>query len=158
MFRITSIMLLQCMLAAYAVAESETSVPATDVITLRAEAQQLEQDMYNLFNKRNSSDDLDVACGERAVTGSTIPVWQCDAAFMRDTASTDVGRRFNNSPARENQFGYAPQSSKQLSSSFREKGQQLNDEMKALALKHPELGAAMLALHAKRQQLEKMGK
>jgi hypothetical protein len=161
MFKKTSITLLLSLLAANVLAQSEGTASAqlqTDVTTVRAEARQLEKDMYDLFNKLNSSDDLDVACGERAVTGSTIPVWQCDAAFMRDAASTDVGRRFDSNPGGNNQFGYAPQSSKQMSTSFRKKDQKLNDEMKALALEHPELGSAMLALQAKRQQLDKLEK
>ena len=149
--------LLLFLLLANSVAQSEEAPQAqVDVSAIRAETKQLEQDMYKLFNKLNSSDDLDVACGDRAVTGSTIPVWQCDAAFMRDAGSTDVGRRFDNNLARGTQFGNAPQSSKQLSAAYRKKAQQLNDEMKALALEHPELGSAMLALHVKRQQLEKL--
>ena len=161
MFRKAPIKFLLFLLAANAAAQSEAASTAQEqigVTALRAETRQLEQNMYNVFNKLNSSDDLDVACGEKPVTGSTIPVWQCDAAFMRDAGSTDVGRRFDNNPTRDNQFAYAPQSARQLSFNHRKKTRQLNDEMKALALAHPELGSAMLALHAKRQQLEKLEK
>ncbi|MES2626691.1 MAG: hypothetical protein V4628_15500, partial [Pseudomonadota bacterium] len=106
--------------------EAPVAKEQTDVAALRAETRQLEQNMYNLFNKFNSNDDLDVACGDKAVTGSTIPVWQCDAAFMRDAGAQDVGRRFDNNYSRDSAFGNAPQSTKQLSFSLREKTQQLN--------------------------------
>jgi hypothetical protein len=138
--------------------ELEQAGAKSDVIVLRAETQKLEQDMYTLFNALNSSDDFDVVCDEKAVTGSKIPVWQCDAAFMRDASATDVGRRFDNNPTRQSQFANAPKTSKQISNSYQDKVQKLNDEMKTLAAKNPELGTAMLALHAKRQQLEQAEK
>jgi hypothetical protein len=163
MFKKTSITLSLFLLVANTAVESEAAQPTqeqTDIIALRAEVQQLEKNMYSLFNKFNSSDDLDVDCLEKAPTGSTIPVWQCEAAFMKDVQSRDTSSRWDNpgAAAGNTQNGYIPQSTRQLSFKNRKKAQQLNDEMKALGVQHPELGSAMLALHAKRQQLEKLEK
>ncbi|MEY4641288.1 MAG: hypothetical protein RLZZ227_1282 [Pseudomonadota bacterium] len=132
----------------------------TDVIALRAEAEQLEEKMYTLFNALNSTDDFDVACGHKAPTGSTIPVWQCDAAFMRDARVRDMSTQYDNPTggAANTQNGFIPQSGQQLSFKNRKKTQALNDEMMALARQHPELASAMIALNAKRQQLETAGK
>ena len=163
MFKKAPVTLSLFLLVVNTVAQSEAAQPTQeqiDIIALRAEVQQLEQGMYNLFNKFNSTDDLDVQCLEKAPTGSTIPVWQCEAAFMKDVQSRDTASRWDNplAGAANTQNGFIPQSGKQLSFANRKKAQQLNEEMKALGAQHPELGSAMLALHAKRQQLEKLEK
>jgi hypothetical protein len=163
MFKKAPITLSLFLLVATTAAQSEAAQPTQeqiDVIALRAEVQQLEGNMYTLFNKFNSSDDLDVECLEKAPTGSTIPVWQCEAVFMKDVQSRDASSRWDNpgAAAANTQNGYIPQSGRQLSFKNRKKAQQLNDEMKTLGVQHPELGAAMLALHAKRQQLESLEK
>jgi hypothetical protein len=163
MLKKAPVILLLSLLSANAMAQSESTSAApeqTDIIALRAETQKLERDMYSIFNALNSSDDLDVSCLEKAPTGSTIPVWQCEAAFMKDVKARDVSSRFDNpvGGAANTQNGFIPQSGRQMSFNNRKKAEQLNDEMKALARQHPELASAMLALHAKRQQLEALEK
>ncbi len=149
-----------------ATAAAQSGAPEqTDVISLRAETERLEQNMYTLFNALNSNDDFDVACGHKAVTGSVIPAWQCEAAFMRNAATRDVGNRWDNQVGGGNDAffgnslsGNAPQTPEQLAFKYRRKTRQLNDEMKALALAHPELASAMLALNDAQQRLEASGK
>jgi hypothetical protein len=162
MFKKAPSTLLLCLLATTAVAPAWAATAAqekTDVIALRAETQQLEQHMYEVFNTLNSTDDFDVTCLEKAPTGSTIPVWQCEAAFMKDARSNDVSGRVNQLEGAANtQNGFIPQSGKQLAFKSRKKTQALNDEMMALARQHPELASAMIALNNKRQLLEKAEK
>lgn len=162
MFTKAPIMLLLCLPAATAAAQPETGPASQEqisVIALRAETQQLEQHMYKVFNGLNSTDDFDVTCLEKAPTGSAIPVWQCEAAFMKDAGLNDVSGRVNQLEGAANtQNGFIPQSGKQLAFKSRKKTQALNDEMMSLARQHPELASAMIALHNKRQQLEKAEK
>jgi hypothetical protein len=155
MFTKATTTLLLFLVATTASAQSEP-----DVISLRAETERLEQNMYTLFNELNSNDELDVACDRKGVTGSAIPVWQCEAAFMRNARTRDVGNRWDNQVGGGNDSffgnslsGNAPQTAEQLAFKYRRKTRQLNDEMKELALQHPELAAAMLALNDARQRL-----
>jgi hypothetical protein len=143
--------LLLSLLAVTAQAEDQV-----DPIALRAETQQLEQHMYDLYNALNSNDDFDVACAEQKVTGSTIPEWRCEAAFMRDAASRSVAGRFDNPGAAmaNTQGGFVPTSSRQIAFNQRKKVQELNDDMMALARQNNELAQAMIAFNTKRQQLE----
>ncbi len=152
----TRVTFLLVLLATNAAAQSESS-EQLDVGALRAEAQRLERDMYEIFNRLNSNDGFDVACGDTAVTGSTIPVWTCEAAYMRNSQSRNV------SAARDNRwngrtlggtFTNAPSSNSQVAFRSRKKERELNDEMKALAHEHPELASAMIALNAAQQRLE----
>jgi hypothetical protein len=151
----TTITALLLLLATGAVAQDETNS-----ITLRAEAQQLERHMYELFNALNSDDDLDVTCGDTKVTGSTIPVWTCEAAFMRDGQANAMSARFDNPGAAmaNTQGGFIPQSRRQTAFNARQKTRQLNDEMRALARQNAELAAAMIAFNDKRVQLENLEK
>jgi len=132
----------------------------SDLLALRAETRQLEQQMYDLFNALNSDDQFDVACGEHKVTGSTIPEWRCEAAFMRNASARSTSSRFDNplAAAANTQGGYVPQSSRQIGFNQRKKVEQLNQEMMTLARQNPPLAAAMIAYNDKRQQLEKAGK
>ena len=140
-----------CLLATTAAAQD-----AVDVSALRAETQQLEQHMYELFNALNSNDEFDVACGEKKVTGSAIPVWQCEAAFMRNASARTVASRFDNpgAPMANTQGGFIPQSTRQIAFNERKKTQELNDEMMALARQNNALASAMIAFNEKRLQLE----
>ncbi len=151
MFKKAPITLLALLMATQAVAQAPV-----DLIALRAETRQLEQHMYEVFNALNSTNDFDVACGEKKVTGSTIPEWTCEAAFMRDAASRAVAGRFDNPGAAmaNTQGGFIPQSTRQVAFNERKKTQELNDEMMALARRNNELASAMIAFNAKREQLE----
>jgi hypothetical protein len=129
------------------------------LLSLRAETQHLEQHMFRLYNELNSSDDFDVACGDKTPTGSKLPVWQCEVAFMRDAEGVEFSRMWDNRTRGTRgvmAFGYVPRSHEQLAFLHREKLKQLNTEMKALALQHPELASALLDLQARREQLAEM--
>lgn len=137
-------------------AAAATAQDAVDVVALRAETRQLEQQMYELYNSLNRDDDFDVTCDEKKVTGSTIPEWTCEAAFMRNAATRSVASRFDNplSGAANTQSGFIPQSQSEIAFSQRRKTRELNEEMLDLARKNQELASAMIALNEKRQQLE----
>jgi hypothetical protein len=155
------IAMLVALLTASAAAQSASPAQQNiDIITLRAETQKLEQEMYTVFNQLNSTDDFDVTCLEKAPTGSTIPVWQCEAAFMKDARSKALSGRWDNPSSRSTntQRGFIPQSGGQISFNNRKKTQALNDELMTLARQHPQLATAMLTLHAKRLQLEELDK
>lgn len=139
---------------------AQAAAEPADVLALRAEAQQLEQEMYELFNALNDDDDFDVTCDERKVTGSTIPVWACEAAFMRQASANAMASRFDNTGAgmANTQNGFIPQSREQTAFKSRRKVQQLNEEMLALARRNPELAAAMIAFNEKREQLAQVEK
>ncbi|MES2603825.1 MAG: hypothetical protein V4603_02750, partial [Pseudomonadota bacterium] len=93
-------LLLGLVVAATSFAQSEQSAPQgveqievngePTVISLKAEAEQLELKMYTIFNALNSSDELDVACGQVTPTGSKLPVWECSAAYMREAGNTNI--------------------------------------------------------------------
>lgn len=131
-----------------------------DVSALRAETRQLEQQMYEIYNGLNSDDEFDVTCDEYKVTGSIIPDWQCNAAFMRNASSQATSGGFHNPMAAmtRTQDGFVPQSREQVAFKSRRKVQQLNDDMMALARQHQELAAAMIAFNDKREELAKLEK
>ena len=119
-------------------------------IELRAEVQQLEQNMYSLYNKLNTNDDFDVACGNVTPTGSKLPQWECSAAFMRDATSqqeinAELERRL-------------PQTPDQTAKQNRKKTEQLNADMMAIAHQNADLAKAMIELNKKQQQLAAMEK
>jgi hypothetical protein len=138
------------------VASTAAAQDAVDLTALRAETRQLEQHMYDVFNSLNSDDEFDVTCGEKKVTGSAIPAWTCEAAFMRNAAARGMSSRFDNPGAAmaNTQGGFIPQSTRQVAFNERKKTQELNEEMMALARQHEELASAMIAFNAKREQLD----
>lgn len=129
---------------------------SADAISVRIEARQLEQQMYAVFNRLNSTDDFDVTCAEQKVTGSVIPEWSCDAAFMKNANARDASARFDN-PSGGGQispYEFIPQSKRQISFKNRKKAEELNAEMTSLARQNPELASAMIAYNNKLKQLE----
>lgn len=154
MWKKASIAALLLVVAAGACAQH--SQEEADLIALRAEARQLERAMYDVYNRLNSDDNFDVACDEYKVTGSIIPEWQCNAAFMREAALNASASRYDNpgSPLANTMGGFVPTSDETLLRRARRKIQQLNDEMRALARQHQELAASMIAYNEVRQQLE----
>ncbi|HEY0961459.1 MAG TPA: hypothetical protein VGE69_03800 [Pseudomonadales bacterium] len=140
-------------LPAAAIEESTTqSTPAA----LRAEIRTLERNMFELFNELNSNDEFDVNCGYHTPTGSKIPLWKCDPAFMRVAESAEfMQMKDSRAPnaAGLTGIGYVPQDRDDLAYMLREKTAEMQSEMKALAFAHPELAQAVMALHERRQQL-----
>lgn len=162
MFKKTSTTLLLALVAIHAAASDDAAAQEPDAISVRAEAQQLEQQMYTVFNELNSSDDFDVTCSEKKVTGSLIPEWSCDAAFMRNAEAQGSAGRFDNpsngGTGTLSRYEPVPQSKAQVSRKTRKKTEELNAEMMSLARQHPELASAMIAYNNKRLQLEALEK
>lgn len=137
------------------VAESSGSSPRA----LRAEIRTLERDMFELFNKLNSNDDFDVTCDFHTPTGSKLAVWQCEPAFLRLAESAEYMQMKDNSNTDTggiHGIGYLPRRSDDVAFMQREKAAQMQEEMRALALEHPELAKAIVTLHARRLQLAEM--
>jgi hypothetical protein len=63
--------------------------------------QQIEQRMFDLFNALNSNDEFDVACAHKTLTGSRLPPWQCEAAFMRDAEAREIAHAIGADGIRE---------------------------------------------------------
>jgi hypothetical protein len=112
---------------------------------LRLEIQRVEERMFSLFNDLNSSDEFDVTCGKVTHTGTLIPVWECDVGYLKRARHLDALDFL--------QFGFPARTEEQLYWDLREKSVEMNTEMRALALEHPELAEAMLTLNAKRNEL-----
>lgn len=126
---------------------------------LRAEIRSLERDMFAIFNKLNSTDDFDVTCGYNTPTGSKIPSWQCEPAFMRLAEGAEFMQMKDNSTpgaAGITGIGYVPQSRNDIALLQQEKVEQMQSELKTLAFEHAELGAAVMTLHTRRLQLAEM--
>lgn len=123
---------------------------------LRAEIRALERDMFAHFNRLNSNDDFDVTCGYITPTGSKIPVWNCEPAFISAAEGAEF-LQMEDSRAPNGQglggIGYVPRNRDDIAFIQREKVAQMQDELRALALAHPELAAAIVALHDRRLQL-----
>ncbi|MDY6982104.1 MAG: hypothetical protein SV422_03360 [Pseudomonadota bacterium] len=126
---------------------------------LRAEIRTLERDMFELFNKLNSDDEFDVTCDFHTPTGSKVPLWRCEPAFIRIAESAEYMQMKDNATATGGGLrglGYLPRRGDDVAFMQREKAAQLQEEMRALALAHPELATAIVALHARRLQLAEM--
>lgn len=126
---------------------------------LRAEIRTLERDMFELFNELNSNDEFDVTCDYHTPTGSKVPLWQCEPAFIRIAESAEYMQMKDNAAATGGGLrglGYLPRRGDDVAFMQREKAAQMQEEMRALALAHPELATAIVALHARRLQLAEM--
>lgn len=124
--------------------------------SLRNEIRNAERDMFALFNKLNSDDELDVACGYSTPTRSKIPVWHCEPAFMRIAEGAEfMQMKDNMAPASGDvsRFGYLPRDRDGITFIVREKQEQLQNRLRTLAQENPELASAIVALHDLRQQL-----
>lgn len=120
---------------------------------LRMEIERLEEGMFDLFNELNSSDDFDVACHKIKHTGTLIPTWECEPAYLtraRTQNAQDALRICGMSPE---ELRYCLKDDAELMFENRAKTEQLNAEIRQLALEHPELAKAMLELDAKKRSL-----
>lgn len=115
------------------------------VIALRNEVQQLEQNMYTLYNSLNTNNEFDVACGNVTPTGSKLPVWECSAAFIREAQ----GRQMQAGDASKD----IPLSAAQINRKYGKKIDELNADMMSIARQNNDLAKAMITLNAKQQEL-----
>lgn len=113
--------------------------------TLRSEILRDEERMFKQFNALNSRSDFDVHCGHRQITGSRIPIWECVPVYMKRAMAQNAQDYL--------QFGLLPKSEHELWWELRDRHAELDTELRALALQHPEFGQALLELHAKKQRL-----
>jgi hypothetical protein len=127
----------------------EIEVIGRSASRLRMEIERIEEGMFALFNELNSTDDFDVACRNsvRLGTGSRIPIRECEPAYLTKARAANAYDFVSSGGA------LLQKSDAELMFENRAKTEQLNVEIRELALEHPELATAMLELDAKKQSL-----
>ena len=103
--------------------------------SLRMEVIHAQELKFEVFNNLNSTDDFDITCEWHAPLGTRIKEWSCDVNYMKKARADAV---------RDWMHGAPIPSDHQLSVQYADKTRALNREMKALAIKHPELAIAMV--------------
>ncbi len=102
---------------------------------LRALIFEKEQEIYEIFNRHNSSDKFDVICIRRRPTGSHIPQTECEPRFLINLRA---------SKTRDLRSGIGPQFSRQaLIALSAQDYATLQDEMRELMASNGEFGAAL---------------
>ena len=172
-FKIVTLIFLSCFLTSSISAEESVAEPSTDSDTveftlpeiivkgdnsmhaLKMEVIRAEELKFEVFNNLNSTDDFDITCEWHAPMGTVIKEWSCDTGYMRK-ARADAARDWL-------QRGVQLQTDHQLTIQNAEKARELNREMKALAMKHPELAIAIINAHEleqlyKAEQKKRYGK
>lgn len=161
--RITLLALL-CAAGVQATAQAPEPVDEIEVVEssgntprlLRAEIRKLERDMFELFNKLNSNDEFDVTCDYHTPTGSKIPLWRCEPAFILRAENAEFMQMNESSTGGLRSLGYLPRKRDDVAYMQREKAAQMQEELRTLAFEHPELATAVMTLHARRLQLAEM--
>jgi hypothetical protein len=151
-----SLLLVASVYATGQAAVEEIETTASSPRALRAEIRTLERDMFALFNQLNSNDEFDVTCEYHTPTGSKVPAWRCEPAFMRIAESAEFMQMKDNAQTASGGLrglGYLPRRGDDIAFMQREKAEQMQTEMRALANEHPELASAIIALHNLRLQL-----
>lgn len=114
-------------------------------ISLIYQTQTAEIRMYELFNSLNSDDEFDVTCGWVTHTGIRVRNWECNAQYFYDEQLKELEEyRLTGVPVRKIQL---------VNFQTRKKAEQLNAEMQALAVQHPELAEAMVEFYEKTEKL-----
>jgi hypothetical protein len=114
---------------------------------LRVEIQRIEERMFALFNELNSTDDFDVTCRNAPplYSGTRIPTSECEPAYLKKARAANAYDYFT--------LGIELKSDADLKFENRVKTEQLNVEIRRLALDHPELAQAILELDATKRSL-----
>jgi hypothetical protein len=107
--------------------------------SLRLEVIRAQELKFEVFNNLNSTDDFDIICDWHAPLGTKIKEWSCDVNYLKK-ARADAVRDYR-------QHGAQFPSEHKMAIELAEKGRELNREMKALAVKHPELALAIINAH-----------
>jgi hypothetical protein len=116
--------------------------------SLRMEVIHAQELKFEVFNNLNSTDDFDITCGWHVPTGTKIKEWSCEVRFLQKVAADDARDYVDsiigpaaNGPRKP--LATREQRAVELARRTRE----LNREMKALAMKHPELAIAIINAH-----------
>ncbi len=107
--------------------------------SLRMEVIHAQELKFEVFNNLNSTDDFDITCEWHAPLGTRIKQWSCDVNYMKK-ARADAVRDYR-------EHGAPMPSDHKLAVQFADKARALNREMKAVAVKHPELAIAIINAH-----------
>ncbi len=111
--------------------------------SLKMEVIKAEELKFEVFNNLNSTDDFDITCEWRTLTGSRLKHWKCDVEYMRKARAESLSNW---------RMGGAPMpSDSQLAIRHADKTRALNKEMKALATRYPEMAIAMVNAHEMEQ-------
>lgn len=122
--------------------------PARLVLDEAHAAQEL---AFSLFNELNSTDEFDISCREYTPTSTKLPVRVCEPRYFK-TAQTQYAQDLIQIGAIQ------PPSERALWQELAPKTEQLNREMRELALEHPQLAEALLLYNEKLQEYEEMNK
>ena len=113
------------------------------VAALRNERYRVEERVFAIFNSLNSDDEYDIHCGYRAAANSLlIRERVCEANFVKDAASAEALAFMMRRP------------SVPAWAMLRRKNKLLLEEMKTLAVKHPELMEALAEIGDLRDRTE----
>jgi len=120
--------------------------PARLVLEEAYEAQEI---AFSIFNDLNSNDEFDITCGNYTPTGTRIAQRRCEPRYFVNAqaqASQDLLLGLRVDPPTDNYIWMevAP------------KTEQLNVEMKELALEHPQLAESLLLYNRKMQEYDKL--
>lgn len=118
------------------------------LLSLHKEVRRADEVKFEIFNKLNSTDDFDITCKWRTPTGTLLRQWSCVAGYMDKARSEDMDR-WKSFPGK-----VTPRSDRQLSTEFAYKHRALKKEMIDLAVKHPELAAAIIRANEVRRLYE----
>lgn len=127
-----------------------------DIATLQGEIRQAELKMFAMYNKLTTKSDFRVNCGWESPTGSRLRFWVCETGYQRRAKRDDAQDFFTPDWFRGSAEGInAPTNNTDSSKKFAEPSmaEQLNAEMKAQAMLHPELALAMQEINAKMQKV-----
>ena len=102
--------------------------------TLRLEVYRVEEIFYDAFNAVNSNDEYDISCKRRAPTGTHMMFRVCEAQFVKD---------LHEELAEAIMRGEPPPA---INPVLMAKGKLLIDEMKSVALEHPDVLQAWVEL------------
>lgn len=155
-------------------AESETPeeiavMGRRSLVRLKAEVISLQDRMFGLFNQLNENREFDIICSEEIVKASMIPERACVPIYMRRARWTETQQYLfidlippngeNSSGPKRNGGAVsmntlrAPMSDEELWFHNNPKHVAFNENFRALAAQHPELGAITLEWQEKQRRL-----
>ncbi len=120
--------------------------------SLRMEMIRVEDLKFEIFNSLNSTDEFDITCERRELTGSVLSMRVCEAGYMKKARVEDMQifldgfmDAYVQDPAFPTRFQpLFPRSDDLLIGEFAHKAEALKKEMVELGSKHPLLGKVMM--------------
>lgn len=128
--------------------EEITITGERSMISLRVEIKRAQEDLFDLFNELNGSREFDVNCGDRIVTGSLIPAWQCEPVYMQRAIAQNTQDFLA--------LGILPKTEAQLWQENRLKHEEFDEKIRTLAMQNPEFASSVIALTEKKRRLEEL--